>query len=142
MTRTQTAQRSASGPRSYPAGKLIFKEGESGSTMYVVLSGEVDLRIKGRIIETVRKGGVLGEMALLNGGPRTATAVARNGCTLTPIDKTEFSDLVGRSPDFSLQIMQTIANRLRRMDKRYQMPAVSADAPRKKPAMRVRKPVK
>jgi len=128
MNQTQPQRRAVAPLRTYASGRCIFKEGESGKTRYVVMSGEVELRIKGKSVETVRKGGVLGEIALLKGGARSATAVAQGECVLKPISQRQFSRLVKRSPDFSLQVMQTLADRLKRMNRRYRLPAVVADA--------------
>lgn len=103
---------------SYTAGQAIFDEGETGDQMYVVLAGEVDLYIRGRPVETLGEGGVLGEMALLEAAPRTASAVARTNCKLVPVTQKRFNLLVQHTPDFALQIMRVMAGRLRAMDAR------------------------
>ena len=61
----------------FAAEQRIFSEGEAGDTMYVVLEGQVDLLVKGKLVEEVGPGGVLGEMSLIDSAPRSATAVAR-----------------------------------------------------------------
>jgi CRP/FNR family cyclic AMP-dependent transcriptional regulator len=103
---------------SYTAGQAIFEEGQGGDQMYVVLEGEVDLFIRGRPVETVGEGGVLGEMALLESAPRSASAVARSNCKLVPVTQKRFHLLVQHTPDFALQIMRVMASRLRAMDAR------------------------
>ncbi len=103
---------------SYTAGQAIFEEGQTGDEMYVVLEGEVDLYIRGRPVETLGEGGVLGEMALLEAAPRTASAVARTNCKLVPVTQKRFNLLVQHTPDFALQIMRVMAGRLRAMDAR------------------------
>jgi len=55
-------------------------------------------------------------MALIDAGPRSATAIAKTQCVLVPIDEKRFADLVGRRPEFALHVMRVLANRLRRMD--------------------------
>jgi CRP/FNR family transcriptional regulator, cyclic AMP receptor protein len=102
----------------YTAGQSIFKEGQPGDQMYVVLEGEVDLLINGKLVETLGEGGVLGEMALLDSEPRTASAVARTDCKLVPVTQKRFHLLVQHTPDFALQIMRVMAGRLRSMDAR------------------------
>ena len=62
------------------AGKIVFREGDPGDTVYVVLEGKVDLRVNGRLVETVGPGGILSEMALIEQAPRVAGATARTAC--------------------------------------------------------------
>ena len=102
--------------RNFAAGQQIFREGEPGDVMYVVVEGEVDLFIHDRLVESLRAGGVLGEMALIDQTPRSASAVARTECRLVAIDERRFKFLVQQTPNFSLQLMRVIADRLRRMD--------------------------
>lgn len=102
----------------FTAGQTIFREGDHAALMYVVLEGEVALSVRGNEVEKLGPGGVLGEMALIDPAPRSATAVARTDCRLVPIDQKRFTFLVQQTPNFSIQIMRVIANRLRRMDSR------------------------
>ena len=99
-----------------PAGKVIFAQGDPGEVMYVVVEGQAQIMIDGKLLETGRAGGILGEMALIDAGPRSASAIAKTQCLLVPIDEKRFSDLVGRRPEFALHVMRVLAHRLRRMD--------------------------
>lgn len=101
-----------------PAGQAIFNEGDSGNTMFVVVDGEVDLLVKGKLVESLGPGGALGEMALLDNVPRSASAIAKTSCRLVEINERRFKFLVQQTPNFALQIMRVIADRLRRMDDR------------------------
>ena len=102
----------------FEAGQLIFSEGESGELMYVVHDGEVELHVKGRLVDTLGAGGVLGEMALVDHQPRIATATAKTACKLVPVTEKRFVFMVQQTPHFALQIMRVMADRLRRMDQR------------------------
>ena len=82
--------------------------------MYFVQSGKVDLYVKGRFVETVGAGGVFGEMALVDRKPRSASAVAQTDCTLVEINQRRFLFFVRETPPFALEIMKTLATRLRR----------------------------
>ena len=104
--------------RLFSPGQIIFSEGEAGDVMYVVVEGQADLLVKGKLVEALGPGGVLGEMALIDTGKRSATAVAKTACKLVPIDEKRFHFLVRQTPNFALQLMQIIADRLRRMDSR------------------------
>ena len=112
------------------AGKVVFREGDPGDTLYVVLDGKVDLRLNGRLVETVGPGGILGEMALIEQAPRVASATARTACDLQPISEERFMSMIQQTPHFALQIMKVIASRLRRMNMRMT---------KKAPARRARK---
>lgn len=100
----------------YAAGATVFREGDAGDRMYVVLFGEVALSINGRHVETIGSGGILGEMALVDSGPRSATATVTEEAQLAPVTEQRFTGLLKQKPEFALQIMRVLASRLRRMD--------------------------
>ena len=101
---------------SFKAGQPIFTEGERGDLMYIVKQGEVDLFVHGKLVETLGPGGILGEMALIDHKPRSATAIARTDCQLVPVSEGRFQFLVQQTPYFSLEVMRVLAHRLRHMD--------------------------
>src|SRR3954468_6648464 len=100
------------------AGATIFRQGEPGDAAYVVLDGKVEVRVKGRLVETVGAGGILGEMALIEAAPRVATATAKADSDLLPISEQRFMAMIQQTPHFALQIMKVMAARLRKMDAR------------------------
>src|SRR5262245_8681860 len=100
------------------AGATIFAEGAPGDLMYVIKQGQVDVIIKGQLIETVGPEEIIGEMALIDRNPRSATAVAKTDCVLVPINEARFTYLVQQTPFFAIQVMRVMARRLRRMDAR------------------------
>ena len=102
---------------SYHEGDVIFREGESGKHMYVVKAGSVELRVMDLVIETLNPGDVLGEMALLDDEPRSATAVAASDCQLVSLDREKFQYMVRQSPYFAIEVMQVMAKRLRHMNR-------------------------
>lgn len=94
-------------------GQVIFRQGQHGALMYAVISGEVDIVVDGLVVDTVQSGGILGEMALIDQGPRSATAIARTDCTLALITEKHFAFLIQQTPFFALQVMRVMADRLR-----------------------------
>jgi CRP/FNR family transcriptional regulator, cyclic AMP receptor protein len=100
----------------YPAGHHIFETGDAAQTMYVVVDGDVEIRLGDRVLEVVQPGGIFGEMALVDGQARSASAIARTGCTVVPVTRSRFTYLVQNTPFFALEVMQVMAGRLRRMD--------------------------
>jgi CRP-like cAMP-binding protein len=82
--------------------------------MYVVLDGDVEVRIRHELIEVLGPGEILGEMALIDTKARSATAVARSKCRLALVDEHSFLFLVEETPFFALHVMRVLVHRLRR----------------------------
>jgi CRP/FNR family cyclic AMP-dependent transcriptional regulator len=101
-------------PAIYKPGETIFSQGDKGDQMYVIRSGEVEIERDGKIVEKLSSGEVFGEMALIDGSPRAATARAKTACELAPISEKAFVFMVHETPFFALTVMRTLAARLRR----------------------------
>ena len=119
MTTVQQAEyvtllQKAGEPEAFRAGDVVFAEGEPGDCMYVVKSGTVSLRHESAELEQVGPGGLFGEMALIDLGPRSASAVAVTDCELVSIEKRRFWFLVQETPYFAETVMRVMAERLRR----------------------------
>jgi CRP/FNR family transcriptional regulator, cyclic AMP receptor protein len=99
---------------SFKAGQPIFILGQPGDTMYVVVEGEVELSLNGKPIDTILAGGIFGELALIDDSPRIATATAKTACKLAAVNQQQFIFLVRNTPHFAIQVMKTMAERLRR----------------------------
>ena len=84
--------------------------------MYVIRSGEVTVEHDGHVVETLGGGGIFGEMALIDGSPRGATARAKTACEVAPITEKSFLFLVHETPFFAIAVMRALAERLRRMN--------------------------
>lgn len=102
--------------RAFAPGEVIFERGDAAACMYVVAEGEVDLVIGGRHLETLGATDVFGELALITGEPRSATARARTTCRLVEIPEARFTYLVQETPHFALAVMRVLTRRLRRND--------------------------
>jgi CRP/FNR family cyclic AMP-dependent transcriptional regulator len=99
--------------REFKAGDVIFKEGDPGSEFFVIRSGKVDIRLGNRVLGTLGEHDIFGEMALIDPAPRSATAVAATDVTIVPVGEKQFLFLVSRTPHFALNVMRTLARRLR-----------------------------
>lgn len=97
----------------FDAGQVIFREGEPGDVMYVVIEGEVAISVQGREIVSEGSGEILGEMALIDDTFRSATVTAKTACKLVPINKKRFMFLVQQTPFFALRVMRIMSERLR-----------------------------
>ena len=112
--------RSADNFESYAPGQTIFEEGQPGDVLYVVKEGEVEILVGSDVVETLDAGEVFGEMALLESKSRSASARAKTACQIVPVNEQRFTFLVQQTPHFSLTVMRTMAERLRRMNERVQ----------------------
>ena len=99
--------------REFKAGAVIFKEGDAAAEFYVVQSGKVDIRLGNRLLGTVADRDIFGEMALIDTAPRSATAVAATDVKLVAVGEKQFLFLVSQTPHFALNVMRTLARRLR-----------------------------
>jgi len=108
--------RQDSNPVLLAPGEFLFKEGEKGDKMYVLLEGEVDIFLGDFVFETATPGALLGEMALIDDSPRTANVVAKTPAKLAEIDRRRFHFLVQQTPHFASHVMKILANRLRHMN--------------------------
>lgn len=113
---TLTLFRDARDAVTFESGKVIFSAGDPGATLYVVVEGEVEISIAGRIVRTIGAGGIFGEMALIERSPRSATATAKGPVRLVEIDERRFNFLVQQTPFFALQVMRIMSERLRGQD--------------------------
>ncbi len=95
-------------------GQVLFHEGEAGDSMFAVAEGELELAHKGKVVDRIGPGGILGEMALIDAVPRSATATATRASRVVRVDQEHFAYLVQEHPTFALQVMTVMAERLRR----------------------------
>ncbi len=95
-----------------PAGKVLATEGQRGYEFFIVLEGEVEVRHGDRVIATRRTGDYVGEIALLDERPRTATVVTTTPVSVEVLSRGEFMSLLAEVPELSGQIMATMARRL------------------------------
>jgi CRP/FNR family transcriptional regulator, cyclic AMP receptor protein len=99
-----------------PAGRALFREGEPGDVMYVLMSGNAGIFVNNKLVEEAGAGAILGEMALIGDKTRSASVVANSDCKLLAIDHKRFDFLVQQTPHFALHVMRVIAARLRKTD--------------------------
>ncbi len=95
------------------AGDYVFHQGEPGKFMYLIVEGDIDLLSGNRVVETAGEGSFIGEMALIEDAPRSASARARTAARVFPIDQQRFNTLIRDTPPFALDLMKVLAHRLR-----------------------------
>ena len=99
--------------RDVPSGTVIFEEGASGTEMFGVVEGEVEFRRSDGAVRRLGPNDTFGEMALVDRSPRSGTVVAVTDAKLAVIDRNTFLFLVQETPMFALQVMSSMADRLR-----------------------------
>jgi CRP-like cAMP-binding protein len=100
---------------------VIFSEGETGTLIYGIISGEVEMFIDGVVIETLQEGDVFGEGALIHEDHRRAsTAIAKTDCVLGFLNREHFLFAIQQTPMFALEVMRSYSDRFRRLKALYQ----------------------
>ncbi len=98
-----------------PAGTVIVREGEAGDQMFVLLTGELVITVQDKRIDYLLPGMILGEMAMIDDRPRSATVTAATDSTLVCLNRARFQELISRSPEFALRVMNIMSVRTRRL---------------------------
>jgi CRP/FNR family transcriptional regulator, cyclic AMP receptor protein len=99
-----------------PAGAVLTQEGKIGHEFIIVVDGEIEIRTGDRVVATRGPGDYVGEIALLDNRPRTATVVAKTPVVIEVIGQREFRSLLAGAPELSNDIMSTMAQRLAELD--------------------------
>ncbi len=105
----------------YAAGQAVFNYGDPGHALYIVRTGEVEIFVKNDqgekiVLETSQPGDIFGEIALLDGGPRTAWVAALSDVELLRLDREHFEAYVRECTPAALNLLSVAARRLRRSD--------------------------
>ncbi|HSG87312.1 MAG TPA: cyclic nucleotide-binding domain-containing protein [Candidatus Limnocylindrales bacterium] len=99
-----------------PAGKVLMRQGDTGSEAFVVVSGRLAVVRSGQPLEDRGPGEIVGEIALLSEGPRTATVTAAERTRLLVLGHREFHALMDEQPAIRLAVLDELAVRLRSLE--------------------------
>jgi CRP-like cAMP-binding protein len=104
--------------RQFDANQILFQKADPGDCLYAVISGRVGITTeseggKAILLNMMKPGDVLGEIALLDGKPRTANAVALEDSQLLRIDRADFMPFLERHPQVAIRLMGVLCDRLR-----------------------------
>jgi signal transduction histidine kinase len=125
LTDEQIALVVARGTRlTVPAGGVLFRKGDIGHCMYVILAGKVQIYLDAGggqvlVLGVLAPGDFFGEMALIDGGPRSAGALTLSPCELFVLERAAFLDLLSVSPELLSRLFANLTERLRATDERY-----------------------
>jgi uncharacterized membrane protein len=107
---------------SFEPGQVVFKRGDPGGSIFIVVSGSVEIFVEDTIgqrvvFETAKAGDFFGELSLLDGDPRSASAVSLEGTRAVRLDRGDLELLFKRHPTAAMDVLSTIGKRLREADK-------------------------
>jgi CRP/FNR family transcriptional regulator, cyclic AMP receptor protein len=107
--------------RTFKAGAIVFREGEAGDALYVVMEGRIRVSVLSAegseaTLAFMDRGDCVGELALFDGGPRSATATASEPTRTFIVTRAEFADWLKSRPAAALALLETLSGRLRRTD--------------------------
>lgn len=95
----------------FPSGRHLIEEGAAGSEFFVVASGEVDVVVCGGVIARLGAGAFVGELALLGGGPRSASVITRGPVQAYVASAGEFSALLDGLPTLTRKVLEEVSRR-------------------------------
>ena len=101
---------------SRPAGDVLIRQGDRGEEMVLLLSGAASVERDGKVLATLGPNDVVGEMALIDRKPRTATVTVTEDCDVLVMHRQDFVALMDEVPGFTQQVLQSMAQRLRAAD--------------------------
>lgn len=96
-----------------PKGRVLMREGESGDEMFIVVDGGAEIRQSDRVIAHRGPGDFFGEIALVDGGPRTATVELTEDSRLLVVGRRDFHALLDEFPEVRMRIFEALAHRVR-----------------------------
>ncbi len=102
---------------SFAPGTVVTAEGDTNSRFYVIAEGEALVTVNGRKRASLKTGNYFGEIALLDGGPRSATIVAETPLRTYTLAPWNFRPLLKENPDITYTILLEMCKRLRNVEK-------------------------
>jgi CRP/FNR family transcriptional regulator, cyclic AMP receptor protein len=111
-------------------GQFLFREDDDADALYIVKSGTLRVVRGDAVLETLRAGSIVGEMAIIDEHRRSAAVIAGTHAELLRVDEQKFLSLIEHTPRFALIVMRVMSNRLRIMNERYRLRAAEVSAMR------------
>ena len=96
-------------------GDIIVSEGEETNDAYIILSGEIEVTKKGRVIATLHENTIFGEIAMIDSRPRTATCTAKTNVTLGQVTRENYKQLIKHRPDAINPLLRIVTERMRNL---------------------------
>ncbi|TRZ79207.1 MAG: cyclic nucleotide-binding domain-containing protein [Actinobacteria bacterium] len=103
----------------FAKGETLTKQGEPGKEAFIILSGKAIVKRSGKKVATLGTGSVVGELSLLDNGPRTATVVCDTECQVLVISRGNFLRVIDKVPALAHKLFGALAMRIRDLDRAY-----------------------
>jgi len=110
---------------SFPANYTIFRQGEEGRSLYIVVSGRVKVHIGNKQLAEVEQGKYFGEMAVFDTQPRSATATTLEHCEFLELTQEQLYDAIEETPEIAVNIIRELSRLIRRLNDDMNMTASS-----------------
>ncbi len=101
------------------AGTIIVDQGQTGREAFVILQGSAVVRRNGKKVATLGEGSVVGELSLLDHGPRTATVICETDCVLLVLSQRNFLGVLDEVPALGHKLLASLAGKIREFDRQY-----------------------
>lgn len=108
--------------RTYKKGEIIIKQGDPGTGLFIIVTGSVAITNKSRpgipelVLANMSKGEFFGEMSLIDGYPRSATATTTSECQLLELNRWVFLDVLRREPNIAVAMLPVLVKRIRTLE--------------------------
>jgi CRP/FNR family cyclic AMP-dependent transcriptional regulator len=102
-----------------PEGTLLAEQGATGREAFIVLDGTVTVKRNGRKVASLGPGSIVGEMSLLDHGPRTATVTCQTDCSIFVVSQRHFLSVLDDVPTIGHKLLASLAGRVRELDRAY-----------------------
>ena len=99
-------------------GTVVFEENEPGDCMYIILTGQIEIRKGKTLLAVLQEKEVFGELSLLDAETRSATATAKTDCILFKIDQDPFYELIDSRPEVARGFIKILCKRLRQLNEK------------------------
>ncbi len=103
---------------SFPTRHTIFKEGQEGRSLYIVVSGRVRVHLSNQDLAQLEKGACFGEMSLFDAEPRSASVTTLETCECLVLTQQQLYDAIDETPGIALNIIRLLSRRIRELNQR------------------------
>ncbi len=101
------------------SGSLIVDQGQTGKEAFILLEGTATVRRNGKKVADLEPGAMIGELSLLDHGPRTASVIATSDCRLFVLEQRRFLAVIDEVPALAHRLLSALAGRIRELDRQY-----------------------